>query len=476
MSDVEKNIGTHKPEFNGEWVRLGDCFPYIKNGYSVKQDKAMGGLPITRIETLSGNRFNRDRVGYANIFTTDGIEDRVLKDGDILMSHINSIQYLGRSVMYQAKPNDCFIHGMNLLCLRADRETIDPAYATFYFQSQMFKRQIDKIAKKSVNQASFSTTSLKNIKIPAVSLARQREIAARLSAVSALVDACNNLLSALDDLVKSRFVEMFGGLEPQVPLASVCELFTDGDWIESKDQSAEGIRLLQTGNIGNGFFRDKGDKARYVSDGTFGRLQCKEVYSGDILISRLPDPVGRACVVPSGLGRCITAVDCSIVRLRPEWSAPFVVWFTRTEAYETQIAAHLTGTTRKRISRSNLGKIKLPKADQRKQQQFADFVARVDKLGFDSCGDAFSACRLLLVKGLAGGVQDGEGPSRRGSVHKDEGANNNWANVARNATKPSKCSLRGCGCGGREVRGHCGSASPATSLASLASRIVKSST
>lgn len=176
---------------------------------------------------------------------------------------------------------------------------------------------------------------------------------------------------------------MFGGLEPQVPLASVCELFTDGDWIESKDQSAEGIRLLQTGNIGNGFFRDKGDKARHVSDGTFGRLQCKEVYSGDILISRLPDPVGRACVVPSGLGRCITAVDCSIVRLRPEWSAPFVVWFTRTEAYETQIAAHLTGTTRKRISRSNLGKIKLPKADQRKQQQFADFVARVDKLGFD---------------------------------------------------------------------------------------------
>lgn len=54
---------------------------------------------------------------------------------------------------------------------------------------------------------------------------------------------------------------------------------------------------------------------------------------------------------------------------------------------------------------------------------------------------------------------------------------NNWANVARNATKLSKCTLRGCGCGAVvEVRGRCGSAPPATLFASLASRIVKSST
>lgn len=62
MADVEKSQ-TDKPQFDGEWVRLGDCFPYIKNGYNVKQDKGMGGIPITRIETLSGGRFNRDRVG-----------------------------------------------------------------------------------------------------------------------------------------------------------------------------------------------------------------------------------------------------------------------------------------------------------------------------------------------------------------------------------------------------------------------------
>lgn len=80
-----------------------------------------------------------------------------------------------------------------------------------------------------------------------------------------------------------------------------------------------------------------------------------------------------------------------------------------------------TGAAQPGLSVKSLNGVQVLMPSVKLQQQFADFVARVDKLGFDSCGDAFSACRLLLVKGLAGGVQDGEGPSRRGSVHKDEG-------------------------------------------------------
>ena len=38
-------------------------------------------------------------------------------------------------------------------------------------------------------------------------------------------------------------------------LAEICNLFADGDWIEKKDQSTEGVRLIQTGNVGNGLFK-----------------------------------------------------------------------------------------------------------------------------------------------------------------------------------------------------------------------------
>lgn len=57
-------------------------------------------------------------------------------------------------------------------------------------------------------------------------------------------------------------------------LGDVSKVFTDGDWIESKDQSEHGVRLIQTGNVGIGAFRDREAKARYISDKTFNRLKC----------------------------------------------------------------------------------------------------------------------------------------------------------------------------------------------------------
>ncbi|MDB4672899.1 hypothetical protein OAF36_04980, partial [Akkermansiaceae bacterium] len=82
-----------------------------------------------------------------------------------------------------------------------------------------------------------------------------------------------------------------------VKIADICEVFTDGNWIETKDQSPEGIRLIQTGNIGTGIFKDRREKARYISEETFIALKCFEIHAGDVLISRLPEPVGRSCIL-----------------------------------------------------------------------------------------------------------------------------------------------------------------------------------
>ena len=57
-------------------------------------------------------------------------------------------------------------------------------------------------------------------------------------------------------------------------LEDICTVFTDGDWIESKDQSESGIRLVQTGNIGEGTYLEKEARAKYISEGTFDKLKC----------------------------------------------------------------------------------------------------------------------------------------------------------------------------------------------------------
>ncbi len=154
-------------------------------------------------------------------------------------------------------------------------------------------------------------------------------------------------------------------------LGEVCEVFTDGDWIESKDQSSSGIRLIQTGNVGEGYFKNREGKARYISEDTFRRLQCTEIFKGDCLVSRLPDPVGRSCLIPELDKKMITAVDCTIIRFNEKILPAFFKYYTQTAKYLKDIDRETTGTTRKRISRSKLGDITIPVPSISEQQRIA---------------------------------------------------------------------------------------------------------
>ena len=164
-------------------------------------------------------------------------------------------------------------------------------------------------------------------------------------------------------------------------LGKLCILFTDGDWIESKDQSDSGIRLIQTGNIGNGEFLYKNDKAKYISVDTFKRLNCKEVFPNDILVSRLPEPVGRGCIIPDIGEKMITAVDCTICRINENLvDRKYFCYFLESNAYKTQLEQHVTGTTRKRISRKNFSSVEIDIPEQAKQKEVVYKLDRLKKI------------------------------------------------------------------------------------------------
>ena len=195
-----------------EWetVRLGDVFIRIKNGVSIKQGEVGGGYPITRIETISDGSVNREKMGYAGITDLKKYEDYVMQDGDILMSHINSEKHLGKSAVYSKFADEMIIHGMNLLLLRVNSATLNNKYAYYYILSNRFKSQLSTITKKSVNQASFSIQPLKTLEILLPPLDIQRRIADTLDKVTELITLRKTQLEKLDELVKARFVEMFG--------------------------------------------------------------------------------------------------------------------------------------------------------------------------------------------------------------------------------------------------------------------------
>ena len=191
-------------------LTIDECFYQIRNGANIKQGVEEGGYPITRIETIANGRFDRERMGYAGIIDLGKYESYLLEDGDLLMSHINSIQYLGRTVLYKRQGDEKIIHGMNLLGLKADKKLILPEYAKYYFCSSPFRKQISKITKKSVNQASFAVTDLKKVTLELPALFEQECIANTLNKINKVIYKYQQQLQKLDELIKSRFVELFG--------------------------------------------------------------------------------------------------------------------------------------------------------------------------------------------------------------------------------------------------------------------------
>lgn len=306
-------------------------------------------------------------------------EKLVMKKGDVLF---------GKRRAYQKKvaiaPFDGIFsaHGM---VLRPKEKVIDPKFFPMFIASDYFLDSAIKISVGSLSPT-INWSTLKELEFELPDLNKQHELAELLWAAEETKNAYKNFLKCNDAMIETEFIKRFGNLlesnKTRMTIEELSILFCDGDWIEVKDQAESGIRLIQTGNIGIGDFINKEEKSRYINEKTFINLNCTEVYPGDILISRLPDPIGRACIMPNIKERMITAVDCAIFRPKEFLDKKFFIAFTLTNLYKSQIQKYETGSTRKRISRKNLGLIQVPIPAIQYQKAYVDFADKCINVRF----------------------------------------------------------------------------------------------
>ena len=193
--------------------KLKDISEFIRNGVTIKQDiSSKEGIPITRIETISKGTIDFNKLGYANISKIEKYKEWLLKKGDILISHINSEKHLGKSAIYLDNNYD-IIHGMNLLCIRVIDKKVFPEYLQLFFKTNQYKKQIKKITKKSVNQASFSVNDFKEILITVPDLNIQEKIIKKIKVLEKILENNKLKLAYLSELTKSLFTRMFGDIK-----------------------------------------------------------------------------------------------------------------------------------------------------------------------------------------------------------------------------------------------------------------------
>ena len=177
-----------------EYKKLGDIATYI-NGYAFKpEQRGSEGLPIIRIQDLTGNAYD---LGYYNGDYPKKVE---LNDGDVLISWSASLGvYLwnrGKALLNQ-----------HIFKVVFDKVEIDK----FYFMYAV-EYNLDKMSLKThgATMKHITKKDFDNVVIPYPNLDYQKEVAYRLTSLKGIIKKYQEQLDLLDELVKARFVEMFG--------------------------------------------------------------------------------------------------------------------------------------------------------------------------------------------------------------------------------------------------------------------------
>lgn len=153
---------------------LGEVLTVIRNGTTTPQNTVGRGWPVSRIETISYETVNPNKVRWVEL-DEQQYQKWKLQVGDILFSHINSIEHIGKTAMYMGDPPN-LVHGMNLLLLRTDSSKCLPEYLHTYLKLPVVRQRIRAMARQAVNQASLNQAQLKGLPIMLPPIAFQEKL------------------------------------------------------------------------------------------------------------------------------------------------------------------------------------------------------------------------------------------------------------------------------------------------------------
>ena len=187
------------PEFTDEWkeVLFASNLERLENGANYNTNDK-DGVPMSRIETISTGRIDYTKVGHCS--TPQKIEHYIMRYGDILFSHINSLKHIGKTAYYSAE--EPLYHGMNLLLFRC-KNNVDSKFFFFLINNTHFIRKCQILAKQAVNQASISTSDLKKIKVYIPDINEQSKIQKFLSLIEKRIELQNKIIEKYESLIQA---------------------------------------------------------------------------------------------------------------------------------------------------------------------------------------------------------------------------------------------------------------------------------
>lgn len=345
-------------------IKLGDAATYI-NGYAFKPaDRGEEGLPIIRIQDLTGNAYD---LGFYNGEYPEKIE---IHNGDVLISWSAS---LGVYVWNRGKA----LLNQHIFKVAFDKSEINKQYFVYAVKYKLIEMasKTHGATMKHIVKKDFDATE-----IPYLDIKQQEEIANILDKVSFVMEARKQELEKLDDLIKARFVEMFGD-----PV--------------SNSKGFNELTLPELGEFGRGVSKHRPRNAPELLGGKYPLIQTGEVANADLYVTDYEKTYSELGYQQSKMWKegtlCITIAANIAKTAILKFDACFpdsVVGFKANEKtnkifihywfsfFQSILEAQAPESAQKNINLKILSELKVITPNIELQNQFADFVHQVDKL------------------------------------------------------------------------------------------------
>jgi len=354
-----------------EQKRLGDIATYI-NGYAFKpEDRGSTGLPIIRIQDLTGNAYD---LGFYDGKYPEKIE---INDGDVLISWSAS---LGVYIWNRGKG----LLNQHIFKVVFDKCEVNKQYFVFAVKHKLKEMELKThgATMKHIVKKDFDNTV-----IPFPTVEKQADIAYILSKIESIVEFRQQELQQLDDLIKARFVEMFGDMYlnskgwPEAKLESMADVvsgITKGRKTKAEDLTE--VPYMAVSNVKDGYIDWTTVK---TIEATQQEIEQYRLLADDVLMTEGgdPDKVGRGAIIKEPLENCIHQNHIFRVRLDesmilPEFFAEYLQ-HQRSKRYFLGCAKQTTGIASINMTQLRALPVLMPPLS--KQEEFVLFKAQVNK-------------------------------------------------------------------------------------------------
>lgn len=355
-----------------EYKKLGDIATYI-NGYAFKpEQRGSEGLPIIRIQDLTGNAYD---LGYYNGDYPKKVE---LNDGDVLISWSASLGvYLWN-------------HGKALLNQHIFKVVFDKVEIDKFYFMYAVEYNLDKMSLKThgATMKHITKKDFDNVVIPYPDLDYQKEVAYRLTSLKGIIEKYQKQLDLLDELVKARFVEMFGDPVinscqfPVQPMTDICDII-DGDrgknYPKSEEILDDGYCLfLNAKNVTQKGFDF--ENCNFITREKDDALRNGKLSRGDVVLTTR-GTVGNLAYYSKNVPYENIRINSGMVILRMNRSILNEIYFI--ELFKMKLSdikeKIASGSAQTQLPISTMNKIILMIPPLELQNQFASFVQEIDK-------------------------------------------------------------------------------------------------